>query len=312
MAPDDLIAKLIDAGALDAGQAWTARPLGGGLNTRVYHLRSEQDPRGYIARLRERGSFASEAEMLAAAAGCPGVPEIVFADDHTLAHRYLDGRPRPLNEAGPGDLARLMAALTCLHGRTFPAYTPWPERQRVPGTLAGLFRFRVRSLEQYEAFPRATDGDLDPRLPELLAALEEPELPAESGWSARRFALLHGDLSIGNILWGESSVGLIDWEFSRVGDPAEDLAYLLTEQAAGPDLAAAVRAAYGEAGGDAGVWQRVPAYGLFTAVDSALWWADYVARNAPPQGRQEIAARIEMGLRWHRGDLADSRGRPAG
>src|SRR5690606_7527718 len=71
MAPDDLIAKLIDAGALDAGQAWTARPLGGGLNTRVYHLRSEQDPRGYIARLRERGSFAGEAEMLAAAAGCP-------------------------------------------------------------------------------------------------------------------------------------------------------------------------------------------------------------------------------------------------
>ena len=303
MTPDDLIAKLIEAGALDGNADWTADPLDGGLNTRVYRLRSEQDPTGYIARVREQGDFADEAEALSAAAGCPGVPEVVFVDAHTLAHRYLDGRPRPLDQASSSDLARLMAALVCLHERSFPDYTPWPGRERVAGTRADLFRFRVRSLEKYAPYPRAASGALDPRLPKLLAALEEPGLLADPSWSQRRFGLLHGDLSIGNILWSEGGVGLIDWEFSRVGDPAEELAYLLTEQAADLELAAAVHAAYLEAGGEAGIWSRVPAYGLFTALDSALWWLDYGDRHDSPEGPREIAARVEMAARWLAGEI---------
>ncbi|MEX3510556.1 phosphotransferase [Kocuria carniphila] len=41
------------------------------------------------------------------------------------------------------------------------------------------------------------------------------------------FALIHGDLLLPNILVeGETGVRYIDWEWSEIGDPAQDLAYL--------------------------------------------------------------------------------------
>ena len=40
------------------------------------------------------------------------------------------------------------------------------------------------------------------------------------------FRLLHGDLVEANVVWGPRGPALVDWEFWRMGDPAEDLAYL--------------------------------------------------------------------------------------
>ena len=38
--------------------------------------------------------------------------------------------------------------------------------------------------------------------------------------------LLHGDFRVGNLMVGpEGLVGVFDWEFAHVGDPAEDLAW---------------------------------------------------------------------------------------
>jgi aminoglycoside phosphotransferase (APT) family kinase protein len=91
---------------------------------------------------------------------------------------------------------------------------------------------------------------------------------------------------------------LIDWEYTRIGDPAEDLAYLLTEQPVPASTVSALRRFYEEAGGALDTWRRVPAYGVFTALDSALWWADYLASRDLLRGRSEVEARLATAGGW--------------
>jgi aminoglycoside phosphotransferase (APT) family kinase protein len=212
-------------------------------------------------------------------------------------HRFLPGRPLPLGELPVEQLGRLTSVLACLHRHTSNGFTPWPEREPREGSLGDLFRFRVGSLENYASFARGLAGALDPRLPDLLTRLTSPALLNDASWDGERFARLHGDLSFGNILWSESEVALIDWEFSRVGDPAEDLGYLLSEQPVRAAALESLREQYARAGGDERVWSRVPAYVLFTAADSALWWADYPETPAL-DAQAEIERRITTALNW--------------
>lgn len=69
---------------------------------------------------------------------------------------------------------------------------------------------------------------------EHLASLGEPHPALELAlrWLAARMptcertVLLHGDFRVGNLMVGpEGLVGVFDWEFAHVGDPAEDLAW---------------------------------------------------------------------------------------
>ena len=63
----------------------------------------------------------------------------------------------------------------------------------------------------------------------------EPVLADALGWLERnrpeqeRTTLVHGDYRSGNVVFGESDVNaVLDWEFSRIGDPAADLAWVLS------------------------------------------------------------------------------------
>src|SRR5262249_41639832 len=59
-----------------------------------------------------------------------------------------------------------------------------------------------------------------------------PVLELAIRWLARhvpacpRMVLLHGDFRLGNLMVGpDGLVGVFDWEFTHIGDPAEDLAW---------------------------------------------------------------------------------------
>lgn len=84
---------------------------------------------------------------------------------------------------------------------------------------------------------------------------------AESFRVGDPFVLLHGDVSAGNIVWAEQPV-LIDWEHARLGDPAEEIAYIFGEH----DLAAPQRRAFWS-GYRAGNERR-----LEHVVDRVGWW----------------------------------------
>src|SRR5262249_60691413 len=82
-----------------------------------------------------------------------------------------------------------------------------------------------------------------------------------------------GDLVLANVVWGPAP-RLVDWEFWRLGDPAEDLAYAIEVNDLGADLATALLAGYA----DAAVAERVEGWRALGAVDAGLW--DEAARGA--------------------------------
>src|SRR5205807_5286964 len=78
-----------------------------------------------------------------------------------------------------------------------------------------------------DPLPAATQDQLHVAAESVRHLLVAPR-EAEMFRSEEPLALLHGDIGPGNILWGPDPV-LIDWEFARVGDPADEVAYLFDQ-----------------------------------------------------------------------------------
>jgi aminoglycoside phosphotransferase (APT) family kinase protein len=101
-----------------------------------------------------------------------------------------------------------------------------------------LARIHAVSLDGLEFLPGTRSGDTVPgwirRLRSELDATNEPHPVIELAlhWlehhapRAHPITLQHGDFRIGNLMVSESNlIGVLDWEFAHVGDPAEDLAW---------------------------------------------------------------------------------------
>ena len=114
-------------------------------------------------------------------------------------------------------------------------------REILPGQLAEeLSKIHAIPLEQLPSLPGArTEPAADYVLSTLeqeLDTLEEPHPAIELGLSWLRghvpashgIVLNHGDFRVGNFMVDEEGlVGILDWEFAHLGDPAEDLAWPL-------------------------------------------------------------------------------------
>jgi aminoglycoside phosphotransferase (APT) family kinase protein len=87
-----------------------------------------------------------------------------------------------------------------------------------PSAAGTLSAYRARRAEDTEAMLAGT----------AYAGLARGALAASAPArrEARPFRLLHGDLVEANVVWAPDGPALVDWEFWRMGDPAEDLAYL--------------------------------------------------------------------------------------
>jgi thiamine kinase-like enzyme len=116
----------------------------------------------------------------------------------------------------------------------------------------------------------------------LVSAILEQALNAESFGTEDRLVLLHGDIGSGTILWSEQPV-LIDWEYARLGDPADEVAYIFGQHG----LAAAQREAfwYGYRGATKHlslehVVERVRWWEPVTLLGSVLWWLERWSRRA--------------------------------
>lgn len=289
--------ELQERGLLDASRQWDIRSLSGGLNSRVFVASPKGGEPLLTIRLRaDHARSSAEVDGLSDGAGCPGVPRLRLLTHNMLVHDYVPGAPHDFQDLNDDQLRALGDSLACIHETTQPGFTPWPDQTLRRGNRAGLLRFRTGSLKSYDSYADAAGGRVHPELPALMARLSARNV-TDPSWSLRAFSRLHGDLSRGNILWQDDVPAFIDWEYSRVGDPAEDLAYLLTEQDVDVDAAASLQQAYLEAGGAPDVMLRVPTYTLFTAVDSVLWWSDY-ARTHHADAGVEIERRIAAANRW--------------
>jgi aminoglycoside phosphotransferase (APT) family kinase protein len=112
-------------------------------------------------------------------------------------------------------------------------------RTKLPTRMAEeLARIHAISLEGFGFLPGTRDGDSVPgwieRLRHELDATNEahPVIELALHWlehhapNPNPSTLQHGDFRVGNLMVSnEDLIGVLDWEFAHVGDPAEDLAW---------------------------------------------------------------------------------------
>ncbi len=307
--PDDQLAALVLAvltrhGRVPDESGWYAQVAPGGSTDRTISvLDSTGAPQltarlarpGFVDRLRHERSILQELDRDAAAiAPHPSPRDVALIEDDALperwllVHEHMPGEPAALAEVSTAARERLGECLALIHGHSRAGFTIWPSLDVEHGTRADLYRARLDTLRRYQSalglLPDATG---------LIALLAGVDLPQSAGWHERDFVLCHGDLSIGNILWDGDAVALIDWEFARDGDPAEDIAYLVAEQSVTPDRIADIAESYVAAAGDPWSFARLPVWLPLVALDAALWWADYyLAHGVDPVGQPAVITRL--------------------
>lgn len=190
-----------------------------------------------------------EAAALAQVAGRPWAPAVVAHGPGRLVTGAMPGAPRPLAGVGPAAARRLGAVLREAH-----------ETRRGAGGGLWWWDAPARSLEEYR-LGRAADAGIEASRGARGDAEPDPE----------PFRLLHGDLVEANLVWDGDRPALVDWEFSRMGDAAEDLAYLLEVNGVPAGVAEGVLAGYGIAGVP-GMAGRVRAWREIVLADAARWY----------------------------------------
>jgi aminoglycoside phosphotransferase (APT) family kinase protein len=216
------------------------------------------EPPGRVFKRGPSGPLAREARALRLVAHLGVAPRLVRAEPGAIVTDLVDGVERALDRLWPAGAHALGRTLRAVH----------ESRRTATGWLPG-WRSRAGSLDAYRR-RRAADA--------RAAAGEEAALanrvadglpPLTDGADARPFRLLHGDLVSSNILWTPEP-RLVDWEFWRMGDPAEDLAYLAEVNAMPERVLAGVLDAYG----DPVVASRVDGWRALCALDAGLWYRD--------------------------------------
>ena len=212
---------------------------------------------GRVAKRGDPAALGREAAALAAVAGRPWAPGVIRHEPGLLVTERVPGTPRDVAALGEDDARRLGAVLREVHD--------------VRGAPSGVRAYREGRIRDAEA---ALAGTPDAGLPRQVAGGP----PAEGS-----LAFLHGDLVAANVLWPpEGGPVLVDWEFARMGDPAEDLAYL-AELNGLPD---ATLGAVLEGHGTPGMAARVEGWRGLVAADAGGW---YLAHGMDADGERMLA-----------------------
>lgn len=210
--------------------------------------------------------------MGARIAGSPHAPRVLWQRGSVLASEWIEGAPLVLGGITPGHARALGRLLRAVHSR----------RETASGGLA-TWRSRARDLTGY-ARGRTADamhGARSAAERALVSAAGQGVVEAAPAGAGFRF--LHGDLVGENVVWAPHGPVLVDWEFWRMGDPAEDLAYLEGLNDLPVVVAAAVRAGYGA---DASLGRRIDAWRPLVLLDAAFW---YRAHRAGAEAERLIA-----------------------
>jgi aminoglycoside phosphotransferase (APT) family kinase protein len=195
-------------------------------------------------------------------------------DVPTMCMQFVEGDQRPPRDAD--EVTRLGSAVGGLHALPSEQLTGWSDTKV---TLGAYLDARVIEIGEKLRFVRdPLPAAAQRRLWRVGTSVEEllgrPEIRAAFE-SRDRLVLLHGDVAGRNIVWTPAPV-LIDWEYARVGDPADEIAYVFNQNDLDESLCGHFWRGY-EAGrgGDASsaLLDRVRWWEPVTVLGSALFWA---------------------------------------
>jgi aminoglycoside phosphotransferase (APT) family kinase protein len=214
-----------------------------------------------------------------------------------MCMEHVHGRFEPLETASVEQLAQLGRAVRSVH--------------RVPAEeLAGVLR-SAPDLPGYVADRLQSMLDRMSLVRDPLPASLQAQFTVAATWAQETadrlcgvdqppaLCLLHGDVSAGNVLWAPHPV-LIDWEYARIGDPADEIGYLFGQNALSTDQREGFWRGYHEGlrdGDRIQVVERASVWEPLTLFGSALYWIDLWSRRvqADAGGRVDDGAPKEAG-----------------
>lgn len=236
--------------------------------------------RRVVEKMGPAAPLARESAALRRLAGRDVAPDLVSLRRGVLRSSFLVGAPRELHALGEANLRALGSALRRTHDTRRQATGCLPTWARPARSLQGYLRLRAADAVAL-AGPRRRK-----RAERLVAGL--PSRAAAGG--ERPFRMLHGDLVAENIVWTPSGPRLVDWEFWRMGDPAEDLAYLVELSRLSAGSVAALLEGYGVDG----MGSRIEVWRPLVALDAGAW---YIREGRGAEGAALLARADELSAR---------------
>jgi aminoglycoside phosphotransferase (APT) family kinase protein len=200
-----------------------------------------------------------------------------------MSMTFVPGRQSAVSEASRAELERLGSVVAWVHSQPIDDLVErLPETGDMASYAAGRMSWILGGLPWVREPLAATT---QARLTDAAAVLErswDVWRSAESFGSGEPLALLHGDIALGNILWSPDPV-LIDWEYARLGDPADEVAYLFDQNGLTAPQRAAFWRGYGAGTSDdvrlAHLMDRARWWEPITLLGSALWWVERLVRR---------------------------------
>jgi thiamine kinase-like enzyme len=188
--------------------------LGAGLSSATYRV--VRDGAAYTLKVAVeqrpelRVDLPWEVRVLEVAASAGLAPRVVYCDltGAVLLTRWAEGRSWVSSEAAaPANLEKIAALLRRVHALA----VPMPAREVTPLQWIKIYA---------EALSRRISPASDPALRKAVLARAESlaELPRAAG------VVCHSDLHALNLIQGDDSLILLDWEYAHVTDPLWDLA----------------------------------------------------------------------------------------
>ena len=282
-----------------------------GENNAVYKVayrNREGNPNEVLVRLGPQGAAGRlraerEAVVLQKVGGVAGPRLYDFvADDPSFGRpvmclEFLQGDQLDLFQVGPEDLERLGRLVQWLHAQPVDDLEGWAPAD---GSLSAYVQARWRDhlASRLAAIRDPLPFPLQERLTAAVAVVAGAVEGLErlSSPVGDQLVLLHADISGANLFWVPGPV-LIDWEYARLGDPADEVAYLFTQSALDESQQAAFWRGYSQGLPDdqvRSIARRVRYWKPITLVGSVLWWLDAWSRTeaASSSGQdQRIRAR---------------------
>lgn len=233
----------------------------GATHAHVWEVATPLGPR--VVKVAALARARREAAALAHLAGAGIAPRLVAVGDGVLVTERVGGRPLPAAAWSLTQATQLGRLLRRVHELPLPGV--------LAAELAGAPSREVRlAAIRRDCVPEAR-------------GMTEAAIGALAGASSLPPVLLHGDLWSGNVVWDDDVAVIVDWEYARPGEPAEDLAYLAALDELSDPTLDAILDGYGA---DAQVRASARAWRPLMAAWSGSW---YTRRGDTDRGARLLA-----------------------
>jgi aminoglycoside phosphotransferase (APT) family kinase protein len=205
-------------------------------------------------------------------------------DTPAMCMQFLPGRQQDLRTAGLTGIRQFASLVAWVHTRPLNGLG---DSMGEATAIASYAEGRLRSILSTLMWARdPLPETLQDRLRRAADSLAEgfgASQDSSAFNSGEMLSLLHGDIGPGNVFWTPSPC-LIDWEYTRLGDPADEMAYTFDQNALTPSQREAFWDGYQQNIDSRSrvdhIMERVGWWEPVTLLGSALWWVERWVRRA--------------------------------